>query len=141
MKDSDYKNLSIQEFSKAADVYETDQAGVYKLCQKDYPDVLAELEKDAAAFRTVLRKAGLKKGDKVALFLPNSYNFVKALIAVTTSGMTAAVLPAQLDDKSVFGCCMKFGVRALVYDPSLKEKTEFAGSHLPQVVCHLACQA
>lgn len=46
MKDSDYKNLSIKEFSKAADVYETDQAGIYKLCQKDYPDVLAELEKE-----------------------------------------------------------------------------------------------
>jgi len=46
MRDSDYKDLSIKEFSKAASVYETDKAGVYKLCQKDYPDVLAELEKE-----------------------------------------------------------------------------------------------
>ncbi len=41
-----YKEMSIAEFSKAAEVYETDKAGVYKMCKKDYPDVLAELEKE-----------------------------------------------------------------------------------------------
>ncbi len=46
MKSNDYKKLSIDEFSKAAEVYETDRAGVYKMCKKDYPDVLAELEKE-----------------------------------------------------------------------------------------------
>jgi len=34
------------EFSKAAKVYETNDAGVYRMCRKDYPDVLAELEKE-----------------------------------------------------------------------------------------------
>ncbi len=42
----EYKELSKQEFSKAAKVYETDQGGVYKICRKDYPDVLEELEKE-----------------------------------------------------------------------------------------------
>lgn len=46
MTDQEYKTLSIKEFSKAAKVYETDHAGVYKMCRKDYPDVLAELEKE-----------------------------------------------------------------------------------------------
>lgn len=46
MASKDYKTLSIREFTKAAAVYETDQAGVYRLCRKDYPDVLAELEKE-----------------------------------------------------------------------------------------------
>ena len=46
MTDKEYKELSIAEFSKAAKVYETDRAGVYKMCRKDYPDVLAELEKE-----------------------------------------------------------------------------------------------
>ena len=116
-------------------------AGQPAIIDEGVTHTFAELEKDAAAFRTVLRKAGLKKGDRVALFIPNSYQFVKALIAVTTSGMTAAVLPAQLDDKSVFGCCMKFGVRALVYDPVFEEKIEFAKSHLPQVACLSAGEA
>lgn len=46
MTDTEYKALSIREFSKAARVYETDDAGVYRMCKKDYPDVLAELEKE-----------------------------------------------------------------------------------------------
>ena len=46
MTDKEYKEMSLKEFSKAATVYETDRAGVYKICKKDYPDVLAELEKE-----------------------------------------------------------------------------------------------
>ena len=46
MKKKDYKALSIKEFTKAAGNYEGNQAGIYKMCRKDYPDVLAELEKE-----------------------------------------------------------------------------------------------
>ena len=46
MTEAQYKALSIKEFAKAARVYETDDAGVYRMCRKDYPDVLAELEKE-----------------------------------------------------------------------------------------------
>ena len=46
MTGTEYKELSLKEFSKVARVYETDRGGVYKMCKKDYPDVLAELEKE-----------------------------------------------------------------------------------------------
>ena len=46
MTDKEYKQLSVKEFATAANVYETDKGGVYKMCKKDYPDVLAELEKE-----------------------------------------------------------------------------------------------
>ena len=46
MTDKKYKQLTVNEFTKAAAVYETDKAGVYKICKKDYPDVLAELERE-----------------------------------------------------------------------------------------------
>ena len=35
MNDLEYKALSVKEFSKAAKVYETDKAGIYKMCKKD----------------------------------------------------------------------------------------------------------
>lgn len=38
MTNEEYKKLSINEFTKAA--------GRYEMCKKDYPDILAELEKD-----------------------------------------------------------------------------------------------
>lgn len=46
MTAKEYKALSVKEFTKAAEVYESDHAGVYNMCKKDYPDVLAELEKE-----------------------------------------------------------------------------------------------
>jgi len=46
MTNKEYKKLSVKEFTKAAEIYESDNAGVYTMCKKDYPDVLAELEKE-----------------------------------------------------------------------------------------------
>ncbi len=46
MTSREYKALSVKEFTKAAEIYESDHAGVYNICKKDYPDVLAELEKE-----------------------------------------------------------------------------------------------
>ncbi|WP_367270499.1 class I SAM-dependent methyltransferase [Ruminococcus sp.] len=46
MTSTEYKDLSVREFTKAAEIYESDNAGVYNMCRKDYPDVLAELEKE-----------------------------------------------------------------------------------------------
>lgn len=42
----EYKKLSIGEFTKAADKYETDDAGIYNLCKNDYPDILAEIRRE-----------------------------------------------------------------------------------------------
>ncbi len=44
--EKEYKNLTIKEFTKAADVYETDHAGIYEMCKEDYPYISSELEKE-----------------------------------------------------------------------------------------------
>lgn len=41
-----YKALSVREFTKAAEQYDGDRSGIYSMCRRDYPDVLAELEKE-----------------------------------------------------------------------------------------------
>lgn len=47
MRTSDeYKKLSISEFTKAAKIYESNNAGVYKLCKQDYPPILEEIRKE-----------------------------------------------------------------------------------------------
>ena len=38
-----YKNLSIKEFTKAAQQYDSSNAGVYEMCKQDYPPILEEL--------------------------------------------------------------------------------------------------
>ena len=48
----EYKKLSISEFTKAAKNYENDRAGIYKMCRKDYPPILAEIREKP--FETLL---------------------------------------------------------------------------------------
>lgn len=79
------------------------------------------LEADAAALRGVIDEGEAPK--RIGLLAANSYDFAKAFVAITTLGYTAVVLPPQLPAEAVFGCCMQFGVSALVYMPSLEEKT------------------
>ena len=51
-ENEEYKKLSIAEFTKAAGRYESNHAGIYEMCKKDYPDILEELKKEP--FRDLL---------------------------------------------------------------------------------------
>ena len=114
---------------------------MWEACLRQYPQQTAiidegksysfsQLEDDCARFRAALGGAAIK-GSRVGLLIPNSYDFAVAYLAVVTLGAAAVILPAHLDDKSVFGCCMKFGVRCLVAAPALRERTVFAAEHIP----------
>ena len=39
-----YKDLSIKEFTKAAAMYEADNAGIYETCKEDYPEIVEILK-------------------------------------------------------------------------------------------------
>ncbi len=43
---AEYKELTIKEFSKAANIYETGHAGIYEMCKDDYPYISEELDKE-----------------------------------------------------------------------------------------------
>ncbi|MBE6595742.1 MAG: acyl--CoA ligase [Ruminococcaceae bacterium] len=89
------------------------------------------LDAEVAAFRTVLKGAGVKAGDAVGILAPNSVGFIKAYLAVNTYGAAAVLLPAHLDAMTVFGCSMKFGLKAIVYDASLEASVSLAREKNP----------
>ena len=47
MKNKEYKKLSIAEFTKAAGRYESNHAGIYEMCKKDYPDIFGRIRERA----------------------------------------------------------------------------------------------
>ena len=87
---------------------------------------------DAAGFRTLL--APLRKGARVAILSANSYDFVKAFIAVTTAGDTAVALPAHLDGNAVLGCSMMLGVSCIVYQPELEDRLSAVAEKRPDIL-------
>ncbi len=46
MKAETYKELTIQEFDRAAQQFDNDDPSIYNMCRKDYPDILAEVKKE-----------------------------------------------------------------------------------------------
>ncbi len=91
----------------------------------------AELEADVAGFRTLL--GDNPSGTRVALFAANSYDFVKAYLAAVTSGLCCAIFPAHLPAEAVFGCCMMFGIKKLVYQKDFEPRLEFVKAKRPDI--------
>ena len=89
------------------------------------------LNAEVGAFRTVLKNAGVKAGDTVGILAPNSVGFIKAYLAINTYGAAAVLLPPHLDAMTVFGCSMKFGLKAIVYDASLEASVAIAHEKNP----------
>ncbi len=89
------------------------------------------LNAQVETFRTVLKNAGVKQGDTVGILAPNSIGFIKAYLAINTYGAAAVLLPPHLDAMTVFGCSMKFGLKAIVYDTSLEASVAFAREKNP----------
>jgi len=91
----------------------------------------AQLDQMAAHFRTVLVQNGVQQGDRVGILMPNCLDFVKAFLAVTTLGAVAVLLPAHLDEATIFGCSMKFGLKALVYFEAFAPKLGLLANRNP----------
>ena len=127
------KYTDAETFSRIKDMDSVSQ--MWDMCQKEYAGLTAitdmgntytysRIEDDAARLRTVF--SDLEAGDRVGIYIPNSYSFVRTFIAVTTLGLTAVILPPQLPEDAVCGCVMGFGIKSLVYDPALEGNTKKA---------------
>lgn len=84
----------------------------------------AQLDAEISKFRAILKQNGLNKGDFVGVFAPNTIEWAKAYLAIQTLGCVAVLLPPHLPAQALFGCGLKFGMKAIVYHPALKEKVD-----------------
>ena len=93
----------------------------------------AQLESMAASMRAVIAQTAAGQPIRVGILSQNSAEFAAAFIAVTTLGCTAAILPPQLDDKTIYGCGMKFSLKLLLCQTALSEKAKLFSSLAPAV--------
>ena len=124
----DYKNLaemwesSVSEYRDNVAIFDGEEKYTY-----------GDFDSEIAKFRSVLLQNGVAAGDKVGVYAPNSAGFIKAYLAINTLGAVAVLLPVHLDSTTVFGCSMKFALKALVYDESLEANIEFTKEKNPAV--------
>ena len=93
------KSMTLKEFEKAAEQFDNDYPSVYNLCRKDYPDILAELEKEG--FTDVL-DAGCGTGAVIAL-LAEKYP-EKHYTGIDLSPKMIEVASAKKTENAVFVC-------------------------------------
>jgi acyl-CoA synthetase (AMP-forming)/AMP-acid ligase II len=68
---------------------------------------------------------GIKKGDHVGIFFSNSIELVESALAVMSLGCVAVILPYHLDEKTLYGCSLKFNLKAIITNCN-EEKVKFA---------------
>lgn len=76
-----------------------------------------------AVRRGCLNTLGLKQGDRIAVFAPNTIDAMELYLAIVTSGYVSLMLPASLDENTLAVLCKKFKVSCLFYDDSLADIT------------------
>lgn len=65
MTSEQFKKITLKEFDEAAEKFDDNDPGVYNMCRKDYPDVLAEVKKEPF---TDLLDAGCGTGAMLDMF-------------------------------------------------------------------------
>lgn len=115
------KAMTLNEFNRAAEQFDNSNPSVYNLCRKDYPDILAELEKED--FTDVL-DAGCGTGEVIALLAQKypdkhytgidlSPKMIEVAIAKGTENAEficgdCETLPFEPDTFDVITCSMSF---------------------------------
>ena len=94
----------------------------------------SKLYSDVNNICAYLKSNNVEVRKNVAILSPNNYNFVKSSLASMAYGCTATLLPFQLDEKTIYGCCLKYDITLMFYDPSMEEKVQFAKNILKNVV-------
>lgn len=90
----------------------------------------AEVEMAVSHVRATLSANGVKRGDCVAVYMQNSCSFVMAYLGIVTYGAIALLLPPQLNDMAVFGCCYKYRARIILTTEQLAANTAVAAQKL-----------
>ena len=142
-------NLLVNKYTDAKDVARmVDYDCVSRMVEerfKEYKENLAvvdngvnytygQLDLAIGSLRKALLDQGIQPGDRVGVFYPNSADFVIASLAVITSGAVAVLLPYQLDEMTLFGCSMKYKLKAIVSGSEWNEKLNFAYTKNPALM-------
>lgn len=69
-----------------------------------------------------LNDNNVKKHTNVGLVSGNNYTFAVISVGIMVYGCVATLIPMHLDEKTMFGCSMKYQLSAMIFNDSLLEK-------------------
>lgn len=87
---------------------------------KDEPLSFQEIEKKVNRLANLLLKEGVKKGDKIAIYLPNSPEYIISYLAIFNTGAAVVPLDVRLTDEEVSGILRHAEVSVFITKPLKK---------------------
>ncbi len=143
IKESEFKRYTtLETWNKIVDY-----PNVTKMWQhsvESYGDKTAIIDVNAYTFnqidervkkvRAYLYEKGIKEGDRVGVFMPNSVDFAISFLAITTLGAVAVLLPPHLDETAVFGCSFKYQLKGIIYSSAFVDKMQVLLQKNPAVI-------
>ncbi len=81
-----------------------------------------------------LKALKLMPKTNIGLISNNNYDFVKTTLGIMAYGGVSVMLPDALDEKLIYGCCLKYDLKCLFYEAVLEEKIAFAKNNLTNVL-------
>ena len=81
---------------------------------KDQPITFAQLKNSSFKLASSLIKLGIKKGDKVAIYLPNWPEYIYSYLAIWSCGATAVPLDFMLTEEELISCILHSDAVALI---------------------------
>ena len=83
-----------------------------------------EMDEDIALFRGLLKATGVEKGDMVGMLVQNSYEFIRAYLAIQTLGAVAVLMPVHVEGEELLNNIIKFKMKTLVYDVDFADRMD-----------------
>ena len=84
---------------------------------KEQSTTFSQLRDFAFRLADSLRNLGVKKGDKVAIYLPSSPEYIYTYLAIWCCGATAVPLDFMLTQEELISCISHCEARALITKP------------------------
>ncbi len=85
-----------------------------------------DLYNDCLGICGFLKENNIMPGTNVGILLKNEYDFVRTVLGIMAYGAVPVLLPPQLDEKSIYGCSLKYNTALLIYNNDFEEKIAFA---------------
>lgn len=101
---------------------------------RDQPITFRQLRENTFRLSDALKRLGVNKGSKVAIYLPSSPEYAYSYLAIWALGATAVPLDFMLTEDELIECCRHSEAKALIIKPKANISLDNLKSKLPSLV-------
>jgi acyl-CoA synthetase (AMP-forming)/AMP-acid ligase II len=122
--------------SKAAGNFPSKPAIIFRGIEISF----SQLEANVLKFSSGLAAAGIKKGDRVALYMPNWPEYIYSYLAVWSLGACAVPLDFMLTEDEIASCVAHSGAKMLIAKPKANLDLPAVKNRCPALQSIVACK-